>query len=152
MDKRTTRQCVIDFTEALFAGDVATLLDCCDDDLTTITYAPVELFPHLGHKQGKAWVPEAIRIQEERYKNRRYKMEIMTVDGENAATMLCALLEKRSDGRMIQLQIANFFTVRAGRIVAHRSFFDSFDLVQQLLGQDLTEAFAASVKGAMRNR
>jgi hypothetical protein len=32
----------------------------------------------------------------------------------------------------------------------HRSFFDSFDLVQQLLGKDLTDSFAADVRKAMR--
>jgi hypothetical protein len=38
----------------------------------------------------------------------------------------------------------------SARILEHRGFFDSFDFVQQLLGQDLTDAFAASVRNAMR--
>ena len=37
-----------------------------------------------------------------------------------------------------------------GRILIHRSFFDSFDFLQQLLGQDLTGAYARSVREAMR--
>ena len=41
-------------------------------------------------------------------------------------------------------------SITGGRILEHRGFFDSFDLVQQLLGQDLTDAFAASVRNAMR--
>ena len=44
---------------------------------------------------------------------------------------------------------SEFFTLRGGRILEHRSFFDSFDLVQQVLGHDLTDAFAASVRHAM---
>jgi len=26
---------------------------CCDDDFDSITHAPIELFPHLGHKHGR---------------------------------------------------------------------------------------------------
>ena len=57
---------------------------------------------------------------------------------------------KRNDDRLVQLEVAEFFTLRGGRILEHRRFFDSFDFVQQLLGQDLTNAFAASVRNAMR--
>ena len=50
----------------------------------------------------------------------------------------------------MHLESAEFFTLRDGRILIHRSFFDSFDFVQQLLGQDLTDAFATDVRDAMR--
>ena len=59
-------------------------------------------------------------------------------------------LRKRNDGRVVHLEVAEFFTLRGGRILEHRSFFDSFDLVQQLLGQDLTDTYAAGVRNAMR--
>ena len=45
-----------------------------------------------------------------------------------------------------------FFTLRGGRILEHRAFFDSFDLVQQLPGQDLAPALAPSVRDAMPQR
>jgi hypothetical protein len=48
------------------------------------------------------------------------------------------------------MDVAEFFTLHGGRIAEHRSFFDSFDFVQQVLGHDLSESFAASVRGAMR--
>ena len=50
----------------------------------------------------------------------------------------------------VQFDVAEFYTLREDRIFEFRSFFDSFDLVQQLLGQDLTETFAARVKSSMR--
>jgi hypothetical protein len=49
----------------------------------------------------------------------------------------------------VHLETAEFFTFRAGLILTHRAFFDSFDFVQQLLGRDLTDSFAASVRDAM---
>jgi ketosteroid isomerase-like protein len=150
MDDRQTRQRVLDYLEAFYAGDVLRTLDCCDDEIDIITYAPVELFPHLGHKHGKAWVPEAIQTQKKRYLNRKYEIKFMAVDGDKASTMLRLQMEKRNDRRIMRFDVAEFYTLRDGRIAEYRSFFDSFDLVQQLLGQDLTETFAASVRSAMR--
>jgi uncharacterized protein len=135
MDERQTRQRVLDYLEAFYTGDVARTLDC---------------FPHLGHKHGKAWVPEAIQTQKKRYLSRKYEIKFMAVEGDKASVMLRLRMEKRNDRRVVQFDVAEFYTLRDGRIFEFRSFFDSFDLVQQLLGQDLTDAFAASVQGAMR--
>jgi ketosteroid isomerase-like protein len=144
------RQRVLKFLDAYYSGDAETATACCDEELDSITYAPIELFPHLGHKHGRAWVAEAIKTQQKRYSDRKYELKFMAVDGDKVATLEFASLRKRNDDRVVHLEIAEFFTLRAGRILMHRSFFDSFDFVQQLLGQDLTESFAASVRDAMK--
>jgi ketosteroid isomerase-like protein len=144
------RRRVLNFLDAFYAGDIAAAQACCDDEFDSITHAPVELFPHLGHKHGKQWVAEAITTQQKRYSSRKYEIKFLAVDGARVATIQLLNLRKRNDDRVVHLEIAEFFTLRDGRIVEHRSFFDSFDLVQQLLGHDLTDAFAASVRGAMR--
>jgi ketosteroid isomerase-like protein len=144
------RRRVLNFLDAFYAGDTEVATACCDKDLDTITFAPIELFPHLGHKHGRAWVAEAIRTQQNRYSSRKYEIKFIAVDGDKVATMQYLSLRKRNDDRVVHLEIAEFFTLRGGRILVHRSFLDSFDLVQQLLGQDLTDAFAASVRDAMR--
>lgn len=144
------RQRVLNFYDAFYSGDTEAAMTCCDQDFDSIAYAPIEMFPHLGHKHGKDWVTEAIRIQRERYSSRKYEIKFMVADGDKVAAILQSNLRKRSDGRIVQLDIADFFTLRGGRILQHRSFFDSFDLVQQLLGRDLTDAFAAGVRDAMK--
>ena len=144
------RQRVLKYLDAFYSGDTEAALACCDEDLDSIAYAPIELFPHLGHKHGKDWVAEAIRTQQERYSSRKYEIKFMAVEGPRVATIQQVILRKRNDDRVVQIDAAEFFTVRGGRILVHRSFFDSFDFVQQLLGQDLTGAFAASVRGAMQ--
>jgi ketosteroid isomerase-like protein len=143
------RRRVLNFLDAFYAGDIAAAQACCDDEYDSITHAPVELFPHLGHKHGKDWVAEAIQTQQKRYSSRKYEIKFIAVDGAKVATIQFLSLRKRNDGRVVHLEIAEFFTLRDGRIIEHRSFFDSFDFVQQLLGHDLTDAFAASVRGAM---
>ena len=144
------RRRVLNFLDAFYAGDIAAAQACCDDEYDSITHAPVELFPHLGHKHGKDWVAEAIRLQQKRYSSRKYELKFIAVDGDKVATMQFVSLRKRKDDRVVHLEIAEFFTLRGGRIVSHRSFFDSFDFVQQLLGRDLTDSFAASVRDTMR--
>jgi ketosteroid isomerase-like protein len=150
MDECRTRQRVLDYLEAFYGGDVLRTMDCCDDEIDIIAYAPVELFPHLGHKHGKAWLPEAIRTQRQRYLSRKYEIRFMAVDGDKASTMLRLQMQKRNDRRIMLIDVGEFYTLRDGRTAEYRLFFDSFDLVQQLLGQDLTETFAGSVKNAMR--
>ena len=149
MSEAIHRQRVLNFLDAFYSGDTAAALACCDDEFDSITYAPIELFPHLGHKHGQSWVAEAIHTQEQRYSSRQYELKFLTVEGPKVATMQHISLRKRSDDRVVQLETAEFFTMRGGRILEHRGFFDSFDLVQQLLGHDLTDAFAASVRHAM---
>ena len=144
------QQRVLKFLDAFYSGDAATATACCDEELDSITYAPIELFPHLGHKHGNAWVAEAIKTQQKRYSDRKYEIKFMAVDGDKIATMQFISLRKRNDDRVVHLEAAEFFTLRGGRILLHRSFFDSFDFVQQLLGRDLTESFAESVRDAMK--
>jgi ketosteroid isomerase-like protein len=150
MVESLARRRVLNFLEAFYAGDIAAAQACCDDEFDSITHAPIELFPHLGHKHGKDWVAEAIQTQQKRYSSRKYEIKFLAVDGARVATIQLLSLRKRNDDRVMHLEIAEFFTLRDGRIIEHRSFFDSFDLVQQLLGHDLTDAFAASVRGAMQ--
>lgn len=149
MESDSNKQCVLSFLQAFYAGDAAAAMACCDNDIDTITYAPVDLFPHLGHKHGRAWVAEAIAIQQQRYAIRKHEVIYIAAEDRTVAAMTRCALTKRNDGRVVQFTEAEFFALRDGRIIEHRAFFDSFDLVQQILGHDLAEEFAASVRGAM---
>jgi uncharacterized protein len=40
--------------------------------------------------------------------------------------------------------------MRNGRIHIHRSFFDTFNFVEQVLGTDLTDMFTGKVRDALR--
>jgi hypothetical protein len=150
MSDDLSKQQVLNFLDGFYSGDAAAATACCDEELDSITYAPVELFPHLGHKHGSSWVAEAIRTQQKRYTSRKYEIKFMAVDGDKVATIQFISLRKRNDDRIVHLEAAEFFTLRAGRILVHRSFFDSFDFVQQVLGRDLTDSFAESVRDAMK--
>jgi ketosteroid isomerase-like protein len=149
MTDQQSKQCVLDFLDAFYAGDAPRLEACCHDGFTSVVHAPVDIFPHLGLKEGKAWIAQAIRIQQERYSTRRYSLQSVIVDGDHAATLIQAKLTKRSDQRILQFAIADFYTLRDGLVLSHQSLFDSFDFLQQVLGRDLTGDFAGSVKTAI---
>ncbi len=152
MPDHQSRQCVLDFLDAFYAGDAPRLEACCHEGFTSIIHAPVDIFPHLGLKKGKAWVTQAIRIQQERYSARRYALQSVIVDGERAATLIHVSLTKRSDQRIVQLTVGDFYTLRDGLILEHQSFFNSFDFLQQVLGRDLTGNFAAGVRTAVEGK
>lgn len=149
MTDQQSKQCVLDFLDAFYAGDAPRLEACCHDGFSSIIHAPVDIFPHLGLKEGKSWIAQAIRIQQERYSVRRYTLHSVIVDGDYAATLIQAKLTKRSDQRILQFAVADFYALRDGLVLSHQSLFDSFDFLQQVLGRDLTGDFAKSVKTAM---
>ena len=150
MNSQQSEHCVRTFIDAFYAGDAARMEQCCDDAFTSLTHAPVEVFPHLGLKQGKAWIAKAIQIQHERYSSRRHIIDFVVANETHGAAFVQATLTKRSDQRIVRLNVGEFFKLREGRIVEYHSLFDSFDLVQQLIGDDLTGEFAVRVKNAMR--
>lgn len=152
MTDQQSRQCVLNFLDAFYAGDAPRVEACCHDGFTSIIHAPVDIFPHLGLKEGKSWIAQAIRIQHGRYSTRRYTLQSIVVDGDRAAVLVQAKLTKRSDQRVLQFAVADFFTLHDGLILSHQSVFDSFDFLQQVLGRDLTGNFVRSVKTAMDSK
>jgi ketosteroid isomerase-like protein len=144
------RQCVLDFLDAFYAGDVERAISYCDEELDTVTQAPVDLFPNLGQKHGKAWVGEAIRSQQGRYSTRKCEVKLIVAEGDNVVTIQVLSLRKRSDERMVRLETAEIFTMREGRIHIHRSFFDTFNFVEQVIGRDLADMFTGEVREALQ--
>jgi ketosteroid isomerase-like protein len=152
MTDQQSKQCVLNFLDAFYAGDAPRVEACCHEGFTSVIHGPVDIFPHLGLKEGKSWIAQAIRIQQARYSARRYTMQSIIVDGDRAATLIQAKLTKRNDQRILQFAVADFYTLQDGLVLSHQSLFDSFDFLQQVLGRDLTGDFASSVRIAIEGQ
>jgi ketosteroid isomerase-like protein len=137
MVENLNRQRMLNFLDAFYSGNVEGALACCSDDIEFIAHAPVDLLPHLGHRRGKADVREMWRIIHARYYNMRYEMPTIVAEQDKVAFTLRAFLRKRSNDRIVQIDIAVFCTFRDGRIAQIRQFLDFFDLVQQMLERDV---------------
>jgi uncharacterized protein len=144
MVEQLNRQRVLNMLDTFYAGDIEGALARCTDDIDYLASAPIDILPHLGHHRGKAEVREMWRTVHSRYSSMRYELPVIVAEGDKVATHLRAFFRKRSNDRVIQFDIAVFFTLRDGRIAQIREVMDSFDLVQQILERDLAAMLAES--------
>ena len=64
-------------------------------------------------------------------------MPILVGEGDTVAAFVQVFFRKSINQRMVQFDIAGFYTVRDGKISQIREIIDTFDLVQQLLERDI---------------
>ena len=137
MSEESNRQFVLDFLNTLYSGDVETTLARCTDDIEFIANAPVDLLPHLGHRRGKAELREMWNAVLARYSELRCEVPILVTENDKAAAFIRVFFRKSINQRMVQFDIAGFYTLRDGKISQIREVIDTFDLVQQLVERDV---------------
>src|SRR5262245_57939588 len=116
MIEELPRRRVLNFLDAFYSGDTAGALKCCDDDIESMVYLPVELFPQLGPRRGKAAIAELIAIHVARYSKRHFEVKFLIADEANAAGIIDVAFTKRTDGRVLKMPSGMFFTLRRGLI------------------------------------
>jgi ketosteroid isomerase-like protein len=136
------RQRVVNLLEAYYAGDIEGALAHLSDDIDYIAAAPIDILPHLGHRRGKAAIREMWQIVHTRYSSMRYELPIIVAEGDKVATLIRVFFTKRGNDRIVQFDIAVFYSFRDGRVTQIREVIDSFDLVQQVLERDVAAVLA----------
>ena len=131
------RQRVLNLLELFYSGDVEGALSRCSDDIDFVANAPIDILPHMGHRHGKAEVREMWQTIHSRYSQMRYEVPIIVAEGDKVAANIRAFFRKRGNNRIVQFDIAVFYTLRDGRIAEIREIMDTFDLVQQVLERDV---------------
>jgi uncharacterized protein len=131
------RRRIYDLYDAYREGRLDDVLDAFDEEIDYVSYAPVEVFPFLGRRRGKAAVAETAQRLRETFEYLSYQPIFLVASGDEAAAIVLARLRQRATGRIIQLFVANFARFRGTRIVEFREFLDSFDAVQQVLGREI---------------
>jgi ketosteroid isomerase-like protein len=133
----SVRSRLFDFFTAYAEGRLDQVLREFDDNVVMTCYAPVDVFPYFGRKQGKAAVAAAMRAKRGEFEYLAYQPVFTVAEPQNAAVIILARLRQRASDRMIQLFIATFISFDKGLIVEIRKYMDSFDAVQQVLGREL---------------
>jgi ketosteroid isomerase-like protein len=149
MIENLQRQRVLNFLEAFYSGDIEGALSRCSDDIDFVANAPVDILPHLGHRRGKAEVREMWKTIHARYSSMRYEEPIIVAEGDKVAVHIRVFFRKRSNDRIVQFDIAVFYTLRDGRIAQIREIMDSFDVVQQVLERDVAAVLTESKPGTI---
>jgi len=137
MIESLNRQRVLNLIKAFYAGELEEALARCTDDVEHIASAPIDILPHMGHRRGKAEVRRMWEIVHSRYSQMRHDVRAVVAEGDKAAVDIRAFFQKRSNRRVVQFDLAVFFTLRDGRIAIIREIIDTFDLVQQVLERDI---------------
>jgi hypothetical protein len=92
----------------------------------------------MGHRRGKAELREMWNAVRARYSELRCEVPILVAEGDKAAAFVRVFFRKSINQRMVQFDIAGFYTLRDGKISQIREIIDTFDLVQQLLERDIS--------------
>ena len=114
--------------------DLETLID---EDVDWAIYGPIDMFPFLGARRGRAAVMEVIRQIAENLRVHRFDRETVMLGVDSAASMLRYSLTSLDSNKPLSLRLAHFAQFRHGRLRNIRVLLDSFDLVEQALGQSI---------------
>ena len=144
MTENLNRQRVLNFLEVFYSGDVEAALARCSDDIDFLTHAPIDILPHLGHRLGKQEVGAMWRIIHSRYSEMRHEVPFLVAEEDRVAASIRVFFRKRANGRIVQFDLAAFYTLCDGRIVKIHEIIDSFDLVQQILERDIAAELNAN--------
>jgi uncharacterized protein len=133
-----TRVVVRKLYDAYAARDFEQVAAALHDDIDWVIYSPVSVFPFAGQRQGRAAVLQAMAGIAEQYVLESYKNEITIVDGDRAAVMSDVSFTQRATKRILRFRIANFLRFQDGKLIEFREFANSFDVVEQALGRELS--------------
>jgi uncharacterized protein len=147
MVEHLNRQRVLNLLEAFYSGDIEGALSRCSDDIDFVANAPVDILPHMGHRHGKAEIREMWETIHARYSSMRYEVPTIIAEGDKVAANIRLFFRKRSNDRILQFDLATFFTLRDGRVTQIREILDTFDLVQQVLERDVAAVLAETRPG-----
>src|ERR1700683_2560111 len=108
-----------------------------DEDVDWAVYGPIDMFPFLGARRGKAAVLEVIRQIAENVRVHRFDRESHMLGGDSAPSMMRYSLPELASNKPISLRVAHFAQFKAGRLSSIRVLLDTFDLVEQTLGRPI---------------
>jgi len=108
-----------------------------DDDVDWAIFGPIDMFPFLGARRGKAAVLEVIRQIADNIRVHRFDRESIMLGVDSAASMIRYSLTALDSDKPISLRLAHFAQFRAGRLLSIRVLVDTFDLVEQALGRPI---------------
>src|ERR1700742_5029496 len=108
-----------------------------DEDVEWAIYGPIDMFPFLGSRRGKAAVLEVCRQIADNVRVPRFDRESIMLGVDSAASMMRYSLTALDSNKPISLRLAPFAQVQAGGAVSIRVLIYTFDLVEQALGHPI---------------
>ena len=135
MSDDATRTMVREMYDAYSRGDSARFAALVHEDIDWLIHGPVQVFPFVGPRRGKAEVMATLAGIAREYALERYEAEVIVVEDDRAAVMSNVAFKQRATGRMLSFRNANFLRFQGGHLIEFREFIDTFDVVEQALGR-----------------
>jgi ketosteroid isomerase-like protein len=114
--------------------DIESLID---ENVDWAIYGPIDMFPFLGARRGKAAVLEVIRQIADNIRVHRFDRESIMLGVDSASSMIRFSLTALDSNKPISLRVAHFAQFKADRLTSLRVLVDTFDLVEQALGHPI---------------
>ncbi len=141
MTEPLSRSVVDAFYQAYATRDAGKIAPFIHDEVEWTISGPVDFLPFCGTHRGKAAVLDLIeRKVKAVMRTVRFLPESIVVDGEPGAMLRRQAAARPSDGRIISYRVANIMRFRDGQVIENFSLIDTFDAVEQVLGQPLVSA------------
>ena len=132
------RSVVDAFYQVYAARDADKIAAFLDDDVEWTISGPVDYLPFCGAHHGKANVVDLIRRRIPMVlRTFSFVAEVIVVDGDQVAMLSRQSSRRAADGQVISYRVANHMRFRDGKVIKNFSLVDSFDAVEQVLGQQL---------------
>ena len=137
MQRAAIRELIDTWYDAHKHADLAFFDRILADDVEWTMHGPPQAFPVPNSLYGKRAVLDAIaRVHEALYVVRNVQREVM-IDGDRAAVISDRTVVQRATGRTMVYRVAAFLRFRDDKLVSYQSFYDSFDMLEQVIGQPL---------------
>jgi len=137
MQRAAIRELIDTWYDAHKHADLAFFDRILADDVEWTMHGPPQAFPVPNSLYGKPAVLDAIaRVHEALYVVRNVQREVM-IDGDRAAVISDRTVVQRATGRTMVYRVAAFLRFRDDKLVSYQSFYDSFDMLEQVIGQPL---------------
>ena len=144
MDSESIRRLVVRSYLAIAPGQRHFLGDLLHDHIEWVTmHAPAQALPAPPRLNGKAAVLAGLQKIDLEIEIVRNNLELVMVDGDRAAVICDRTVRQRLNGRQMNYKVAAFLRFKDGKLIEYQGFADSFDILQQSLGQtiDLPRAY-----------
>lgn len=140
MAKPSTRTIAEQFYRASSERDIEGALSLIDDRVDWMVQGPVDVFPFLGQRHGKAAVREGYREIARKLEVTGYEVEALLVDRDRSAALIRLSSIVRATARVMSVRTSQFACWRGGKIVEMHAVIDTYDMVEQTLGRGLGPA------------
>jgi len=148
MSYSVPRAVVDAFYKAYATRDADKVAPFIHDDIEWTISGPVDFLPFCGTHRGKENILDLIRYRVPSVlKTYSFVPETVVVDGDQVAMLSRQSARRTADGRPISYRVANVMRFRDDKVIENFSLIDSYDAVEQVLGQQLMSPAQRSGNG-----